>query len=96
MITLTRLSGTTFALNSDLIERVDSTPDTVVTLVDGKKYVVTDTLAEVVAAVRRHRGEVLALSTFADLEPCPSPRPHLGAVAEHPTRQVTRLDRGDS
>ena len=43
MITLTRLSGTVFALNSDLIERIDATPDTVITLVDGKKYVVTET-----------------------------------------------------
>ena len=30
MITLTRLSGTVFLLNPDLIERVDSTPDTVI------------------------------------------------------------------
>jgi flagellar protein FlbD len=88
MITLTRLSGTTFALNSDLIERVDATPDTVVTLVDGKKYVVTDSLEDIVSAVRRHRGEVLALSTFADLEPRPAPQPRLGAV--------TRFDRADS
>ena len=44
MITLTRLSGSVFALNADLIERIDATPDTVVTLVDGKKYVVTETL----------------------------------------------------
>ena len=45
MITLTRLSGSVFALNSDLIERVDSTPDTVITLVDGTKYVVLEDLA---------------------------------------------------
>ena len=42
MIMLTRLSGSAFVLNSDLIERLDSTPDTVVTLVDGKKYVVAE------------------------------------------------------
>jgi flagellar protein FlbD len=96
MITLTRLSGTTFALNSDLIERIDATPDTVVTLVDGKKYVVTDSLEDVVSAVRRHRGEVLALSTFADLDPWPAPKPRLGTVTEHPTAQVTRLGRAES
>ena len=45
VITLTRLSGSVFALNSDLIERVDSTPDTVITLVDGTKYVVREDLA---------------------------------------------------
>ncbi len=42
MIMLTRLSGSAFVLNADLIERLDATPDTVVTLVDGKKYVVAE------------------------------------------------------
>lgn len=88
MITLTRLSGSVFALNSDLIERVDATPDTVVTLVDGKKYVVTETLDEVVDAVRRHRGEVLAMSTYLETaawgSPPPSTPPRLGTVSEHP------------
>jgi flagellar protein FlbD len=62
MIVLTRLSGSPFVLNSDLIERVDSAPDTIVTLVDGTKYVVAERLTEVVDAVRRHRAEVIALS----------------------------------
>ena len=93
MITLTRLSGTVFALNSDLIERIDATPDTVITLVDGKKYVVVDALEDVVAAVRRHRGEVLALSSLLDVEPWPEPHPpHLGTVSEHPTAHLHRVD----
>jgi flagellar protein FlbD len=98
MITLTRLSGSVFALNSDLIERVDVTPDTVVTLVDGKKYVVTESLDEVVDAVRRHRGEVLALSTCLEVEgwrpPSSRPQPNrLGTVSEHPASRGTRLAR---
>ena len=64
MIMLTRLTGTEFALNSDLIERVDATPDTVITLVDGKKYLVLETITEVVAAVRAYRG--LLVSQSAD------------------------------
>lgn len=96
MITLTRLSGTTFALNSDLVERVDSTPDTVVTLVDGKKYVVTDTLEQVVDAIRRHRGEVLALASLADLAARSPQTPRLSTVTEHPWSQVARLDREGS
>jgi flagellar protein FlbD len=97
MITLTRLSGTAFALNSDLIERIDSTPDTVVTLVDGKKYVVTDTLEEIVVAVRLHRGEVLALSSYLDVESLAQPRARrLGTVTEHPASQLARRDRADS
>lgn len=95
MITLRRLSGTVFALNSDLIERVDSTPDTVVTLVDGKKYVVTDTLEEVIDAVRYYRGEVLALSSFIEVEPRPRQQT-LGTVSEHPTAHLSRIDRADA
>ncbi|HEY1133171.1 MAG TPA: flagellar FlbD family protein [Nocardioides sp.] len=63
MITLTRLSGSRFVLNSDLIERIDSTPDTVVSLIDGKKYVVSEAPEQIVEAIRSHRGEVVALST---------------------------------
>lgn len=88
MITLTRLSGSVFALNADLIERIDATPDTVVTLVDGKKYVVVETLEQVVDAVRRHRGEIIALSTLMQVDPhaLEEPRPpRLGTVSEHPT-----------
>ncbi len=62
MITLTRLSGSMFALNSDLIERVDSTPDTVITLVDGTKYVVSESLRQVVDEIRDYRGAVIAES----------------------------------
>jgi flagellar protein FlbD len=66
MITLTRLSGSVFLLNADLIERVDSTPDTVITLVDGKKYVVSETMSQVLDAVVAFRGEVVALGSLLD------------------------------
>lgn len=60
MVTLTRLTGMPFALNPDLIERVDETPDTVITLVDGTKYLVRESLAEVVGAVMDYRARLLA------------------------------------
>ena len=37
MITVTRRSGPAFALNPDLIERIDATPETVIRLVDGDR-----------------------------------------------------------
>lgn len=84
VIMLTRISGSVFALNSDLIERVDSTPDTVITLVDGAKYVVSESLGEVVAAVRAYRSGVIADSaTLTDAAAEPSGvqrRPSLTAV----------------
>ena len=42
MITVTRRNGPSFALNPDLIERIDTTPETVITLVDGAEYVVRE------------------------------------------------------
>jgi flagellar protein FlbD len=67
MITLTRLSGSVFVLNSDLIERIDCTPDTVITLIDGKKYVVSESLEDIIEAVRDYRSEVVAFgSQLAD------------------------------
>lgn len=90
MISLTRLSGSVFVLNADLIERLDRTPDTVITLVDGKKYVVAETMDQVVDAVRAYRGLLIATSQLP-LEPAPPSRPHLAPVTEltdlsgHPT-----------
>lgn len=93
MIQLTRLSGSTFLLNSDLIERVDRTPDTVITLVDGTKYVVCEGLDDVARAVRLFRGEVVALGSVlsvtellvdeADEVPLAAVRP-LGGLAPGP------------
>jgi flagellar protein FlbD len=85
MIMLTRLSGSAFVLNADLIERLDATPDTVVTLVDGKKYVVAEDMAEVVTLVRGWRGAIIAASSLlGDDAPAPT-RAHLATVAAHPT-----------
>ncbi len=60
MIVLTRLNGAAFALNPDLIERAESNPDTVITLVDGTKYVVADSIHEIVALIRDFRASVIA------------------------------------
>lgn len=97
MISLTRLSGSVFLLNADLIERVDSTPDTIITLVDGKKYVVAETLQDVLDAVLAFRGEIVALGSLLDAAHpylngrMPTAEPHLAAVSEHPTART----RGD-
>ncbi len=62
MITVTRRNGTAFALNPDLIERVEATPDTVITLVSGTHYVVSETVEEIVEEVCQFRASVLVAS----------------------------------
>jgi flagellar protein FlbD len=60
VILVTRLNGPAFALNPDLVERADSTPDTVITLVDGTKYVVSESVPEFIDLVREYRASVIA------------------------------------
>ena len=61
MIWVTRLNGTEIVVNADLIEVVESTPDTVVTLVDGKKYVVHESAQDVIDRVRAFRASIVHL-----------------------------------
>ena len=60
MIILTRLGGHQVAVNPDLIERAEPTPDTVLTMFDGHKIVVAESVDEVIAAVRSWRASVAA------------------------------------
>ena len=55
MILVTRINGAVFALNPDLVERADCTPDTVVTLVDGTKYVIAESVPKASHAGHRER-----------------------------------------
>ena len=55
MIELTRLGGQKIVINLELIESLEETPDTVVTLTTGKKYVVRETPSQIIAAVIRFR-----------------------------------------
>jgi flagellar protein FlbD len=48
LIHLSRLNGADFVLNSELIEQVEATPETVVTLTSGKKITVRETPQEIV------------------------------------------------
>ncbi|WP_448625369.1 flagellar FlbD family protein [Geodermatophilus sp. URMC 64] len=66
MIRVTRLNGEGFALNPDLIERVEAHPDTVAFLVDGTKYVVRESVEDVLQEIREYRASILATSYEMD------------------------------
>ena len=56
MIQLTRTNGTKFYLNPELIQTVEKTPDTIITLINSKKIIVKDTpqaIAELFIEYRR-------------------------------------------
>jgi flagellar protein FlbD len=69
VILVTRLNGAVFALNPDLVERADCTPDTVITLVDGTKYVIAESVPEFIDSVRHYRASLIAQASRIEGEP---------------------------
>ncbi len=55
MIFVTRLNNKEFALNPDLIETLEATPDTVVTLTNNNKYVVKESIEEIISRIAAFR-----------------------------------------
>jgi flagellar protein FlbD len=55
MIRLTRLNSKPFVLNAELIETIDVTPDTILTLANGKKIVVRESFEEIIERVVEYR-----------------------------------------
>ncbi len=60
MIRVSRLDGTEFVLNAELIELIEMTPDTVLTLTDETKFIVREPVDEVVARVIAYRRSAYA------------------------------------
>jgi flagellar protein FlbD len=65
MIKVTRLNAKELVVNAELIEFVEATPDTIVSMVSGKKVMVTESVDQVIERVIEYRGrcqQVLASS----------------------------------
>jgi len=62
LIWVTRLNGERFVINSDHIEIVEANPDTVITLTNGNKYVVKESIDEIIDEVVEFRRRI-----FSDL-----------------------------
>ena len=60
MIELSRLNGKVFYLNHNLIEIFEATPDTVIKLTDGTKYVVRESTAEMLEKIIAFNRQIFA------------------------------------
>ena len=58
MLTVTRLDGAPIVVNAELIESIESVPDTIITLTTQKKVTVQEPVAEVVERVMRYQRKV--------------------------------------
>jgi flagellar protein FlbD len=73
MIQLTRLNGIPIVLNSDLIKTAESSPDTMLTLINGEKIIVREPCEEVTERVLTYRAQLLSvvarrLPSYEDLQ----------------------------
>ena len=59
MIDVTRLNGKHFVLNAELIEVMEETPDTVITLTTGHKYLVKESVDEVLEKVYTYKNRII-------------------------------------
>lgn len=60
MISLHKLNGAVVTINAELIETIEATPDTVISLTSGNRYVVKEPVDDVVARVVEYRRKVAA------------------------------------
>ena len=60
MIEVTKINGTKILINPHLLEVVEETPDTVLTLTTGKKIIVKESRQEIKNLVKSYRKEIFA------------------------------------
>lgn len=66
MIRLTRLNTSNFVLNCELIETIEETPDTVISTVNSKKYVVSESIDEVISKIILYKRQIGKIDTIVD------------------------------
>lgn len=59
MIDVTGMNNKEFTLNADHIEKIEEVPETIITLTNGKKYIVLETLEEVKDLVIRYKNKIV-------------------------------------
>lgn len=62
MIEITKINGTKILINDDLIEIIEETPDTVITLTTGRKLIVKESRQEIKNLVKSFRKEIYAVN----------------------------------
>ncbi|SHI05369.1 MULTISPECIES: flagellar FlbD family protein [Clostridium] len=58
MVNLTAMNGKELILNAEHIEKIEEVPETIITLTNGKKYIVLETPEEVVDRVIRYKNRI--------------------------------------
>ena len=60
MLEVTRLNGQKIIINCDLIEYIDANPDTTISLTTNNRYVVKESLEEVIKRITDYKKEIFS------------------------------------
>ena len=91
MIIVTRINGPVFSVNPDLLLRVDSTPDTILTFIDGTKLIVRESMDQVNYLIHTNRAQLLAAAQDIQFE---AANAAVAASPEGHIAPVTPIQRG--
>ena len=58
MIKVTGLNKEEFILNSEIIEKIEIVPETLITLINGKKYIVLESTEEVIHKILSYKKKI--------------------------------------
>ena len=84
MITVTRLNHSHIVLNSDLIEQIETTPDTVISMTSGQKFMVLESAEEIIRRIIDFRRAVMRPSVAG----APAPSGTRGSSAGVPEDKI--------
>jgi flagellar protein FlbD len=71
MVNLTRLNHEAIVVNSDLIEHIETTPDTVLSMTTGQRIMVLETVDEVIERIVQFRQRIAGVSCAPGCAPGP-------------------------
>jgi|GEM_PF-2586439 len=94
LIELTRFDGSRFFVNADYIEFIETTPDTIVSLIDHKKLLVRESAQEVLARIFAYR-QRLDGQTSSARRPTVQWNLHQQHKAEHENDQSAMTEEGE-
>ncbi len=58
MVMITKLNGKNIVINCELIETIESLPDTTITMTNGRKFIATQTVDEVIEEIIKYKNKI--------------------------------------
>jgi flagellar protein FlbD len=95
VIPLTRPDGSTLLVNPDRIETVEETPDTVITLADGKKLLVREAAVVVANRFRSYKRSLRSDTRFGGRRRSDPPMDDDAGAYGNPNRVLMRAPHSD-